>query len=135
MTMPHMNAEEFRAALESMNTGTLAAMLTPDVLWYEAGNPMPYAGREAVIERLTGASGPRPFGTSWAADLKNEVLLHAVVGDESTLLVSGTAKFERGGRMLGYHFMEHYKLDNGMVSERRSFLEAVPEEVSEFFAA
>ena len=133
--MPHMNAEDFRAALESMNTGTLSAMLTPDVLWYEAGNPIPYAGREAVIERLTGHSGPRPFGTRWAPDLTNEVQLHAVVGDETNLLVSGTAKFDRGGRTLGYHFMEHYKLVDGKVGERRSYLEAVPAEVTQFFAA
>lgn len=133
--MPHTSAEEFRAALESMNTGTLAEMLTPDVIWYEAGNPVPYTGRDAVIERLTGYSGPRPFGTSWAKDTKNEVELHCVLGDDSNLLVSGTAKFDRGGRALGYHFMEHYKLDNGKVTERRSFLEAVPEEVKEFFAS
>lgn len=133
--MPNLTAEELRAALESMNPATLAEILTPDVLWYEAGNPIPYAGREAVIERLTGHTGPRPFGTSWAGGTTNEVELHAVSGDESTLLVSGTAKFDRSGRTLGYHFMEHYTLDEGRVAERHSFLDAVPHQVEQFFAA
>jgi hypothetical protein len=118
-----------------MNTGTLAEMLAPDVQWYEAGNPTPYVGREAVIDRVTGATGPRPFGASRAADTSSQVRLHSVVGDDSNLLVAGTARFDRSGRSLAYRFMEHYRLADGVIIERRSVLEAVPDEVSEFFAS
>jgi hypothetical protein len=63
------------------------------------------------------------------------VIRHSVQAQDDSLLVAGTALFDRGHRSLGHRFMEHYTLSDGVVTERRSFLDAVPVEVEEFFAA
>src|SRR5437899_6415957 len=123
--MTHLNAQRY---LDMMKGGTpdfsaAATWLADDVQWYEAGRPDPLIGRDAVIARLS--QFPMEEGST------NE--LDAVLADDDSLVVFGRAHFEGPGGPLDYRYAEHYTLVDGVVTERRSFMDAVPDDVAKFF--
>ena len=57
----------------------------------------------------------------------------AIFGDDDHLVVAGRAHFRRGEQSLDYRFVEVHTLLDGKVTERRAFMDAVPEDVATFF--
>jgi ketosteroid isomerase-like protein len=95
-----------------------------DVRWYEAGNPQVIEGRSAVLARFASMPGDAPP----AIDIV------AAVADDDHLFVEGTAQFARGDQTLSYRFAERYTMRDGVVTERRAYMDAVPPDVAAFFA-
>jgi ketosteroid isomerase-like protein len=123
--MTHPNAQRYLDMMQGDNPDFSAAAtwLADDVVWFEAGNPEPFVGRDAVLARLS--QFPREEGNT------NE--LETVLADDDNLVVVGQAHFEGAGGPLDYRYVEHYLLSNGVVTERRSYMDAVPADVADFF--
>jgi ketosteroid isomerase-like protein len=124
--MAHPNVEKFQNAMSGgLDPSVLGELLAPNVVWYEAGNPEPFRGREAVLARMEGFPGDAP----------PVIETDAVLGDDDNLVVVGRAHFVRGTETLDYRYVEFYRLVDGRVAERRSFMDAVPEDVATFFGS
>lgn len=122
--MAHPNVEKYRQIMSGdFDPAQLAEVIADDVVWYEAGNPTPFTGRDAVVARMSGFPGDAPPA----------VELDAVLGDDDDLVVVGRAHFVKGEHTLDYRFVEHLTYRDGKVSERRSYMDAVPDDVAAFF--
>jgi ketosteroid isomerase-like protein len=126
----HPNVERIKAVMTSGSDGlpdaeAMRGLLAEDVVWREAGNPVPIRGREAVIARMSAA----PPGATMKVDAK------AVVGDDDAVIWEGYATFDIQGRHLEYPFVERYTMRDGKIVERQSYMDAVPAHAAEFFAA
>jgi len=122
--MVHPNVENYQRVLSSdLDPGEAAQLLAEDVRWYEAGNPEPIVGRDAVLARMS----------SFPGDAPPEIQVDAIFGDDDHLVVAGRAHFRRGEQTLDYRFVEVHTLLDGKVTERRAFMDAVPDDVATFF--
>ncbi|MFZ5871617.1 MAG: nuclear transport factor 2 family protein [Actinomycetota bacterium] len=124
--MAHPVVERYLSATERWQQGDMSAMadaFTDDVVWHEAGSKEPLRGKQAVLER---------FNAMGAAT--SQITLHSVVADDEHLAVFGHARFTRDGESIEYDYVEEMDLRDGLVSERWSFMDAVPDDVARFFA-
>lgn len=124
--MAHPNVEKYMSMVESgtmTDPTALREMLAEDVVWYEAGNPEPIRGRDAVVERMG----------SFPGDEDPTIEIVAAVSDDDHMLVEGTARFVQGDKSVSYRYVERYTMRDGVVTERRSFMDAVPGDVAAFF--
>lgn len=123
----HPVVERYREAVERFTHGDPAAItdaIADDVVWHEAGNPEPIRGKQAVVQRLGSMPGDSP----------PRVTLKSVLGDDEHLTVFGHAAFQRGDERCEYDYVEEMSLRDGLVVERWSFMDAVPDDVARFFA-
>jgi len=125
--MGHAVADKYQQAMEewqaSGSTSPLEATLADDVVWHEAGLTEAIHGKDAVLQRMQEMGGATP-----------EVTVRSVVGDDRHLSVFGHARFTRNGESCEYDYVEEMDLRDDKVVERWSFMDAVPEDVSRFFA-
>lgn len=123
--MAHPYVERYMSMVEAGmgDTDQLRSTLADDVVWYEAGNPEPLRGAGAVVERLGSFPGDEPPGLE----------IVAAVADDDHMFVEGIARFSAGERGITYRFVERYTMRDGVVTERRSFMDAVPDDVASFF--
>lgn len=111
-----------------MSSGTpdadaFAAMLAEDVRWYEAGNAEATAGKAAVLARLEAmGAGEAP-----------EVTTVATAEDDTHFFVEGVARWTRGSEELEYRFVERHTIVDGLITERRAYMDAVPADVAAWF--
>lgn len=124
----HPNALAYRHALKALVAGDLEPLrdlLSPDVVWHEAGNPDPIRGREAVLEIFQGMlDGP----------FEPQVELHDVLANDEHLVALVRARVARDGDEVEYPVVEIAHVHDGAVTERWAFMDAVPEDVAAFFA-
>ena len=113
-----LTAERFRSLSEAGDLTALGEYLADDVRWHEAGNPEVVVGREALMKRMGGM--PQDLTTD----------LDCVLGDDTNLVAIGTAHFGSGDKALSYRFVDHYVLSDGLVVQRRAYMDAVPAEVA-----
>lgn len=124
--MAHPNVERYRQVVGGeLDPDRLVDLLAEDVVWYEAGNPTPFVGRDAVIARLSGFPGDAP----------PSIEFDALLADDDHLVVVGRAHFEKDEQGLDYRFVEHLTFTDAKVTERRSFMDAVPDDVAAFFTS
>lgn len=123
--MAHPNVEKYLNMINSGMTdpSVLGDLLADDVRWYEAGNPQVIEGRDAVLARFASMPGDAP----------PKIDVVAAVADDDHLFVEGTAEFTQGDQTLAYRFAERYTMRDGLVAERRAFMDAVPPDVAAFF--
>jgi ketosteroid isomerase-like protein len=125
--MAHPNAERYLELINKFqgeDMSELGDLLAPDVVWHEAGNPDALRGRDAVVARMTGMG----TGTAPSVDVRT------VLADDDNIVCVGHAKFEREGQGVSYDYVEHMAMKDGLVTERWSYMDAVPGDVEAFFA-
>ncbi|MEP6760535.1 MAG: nuclear transport factor 2 family protein [Sporichthyaceae bacterium] len=125
--MTHPNETVARQVYEAFQTGdvdTLKGLVSPDVRWHEAGSPEVIQGREAVQARL-----------GMVAGLENDLELHTVLADDDHVVSLVTARLRKpNGDEVSYPVVEVVHVQDGMVTERWAFMDAVPPDVQAFFA-
>jgi uncharacterized protein len=124
--MAHATVERYRQAMDKLEQGDTTAMMdlvSDDVVWHEAGRAEPFRGKDAVMQRMSGMT-----------DVLPHVTLVSVLGDDDHLAVHGHAQMQRNGESCEYDFVEEMALRDGRVTERWSFMDAVPDDVARFFA-
>jgi ketosteroid isomerase-like protein len=125
--MEHPNAAAYRRLISEFASGDLDGLkgkLAPDVRWHEAGNPEPIEGREAVLQRIGGVGA-----------LQNDIELHDVLADEEHVVALIRARLRKpDGEQVEYPVVEVVHFDDGVVTARWAFMDAVPAEVGAFFA-
>ncbi|MFP5334416.1 MAG: nuclear transport factor 2 family protein [Actinomycetes bacterium] len=118
--------DRYRQAMELFARGDdsgLEASLADDVVWHEAGSDEVVRGKQAVMQRMARAYDVRP-----------DITLRSVLGDDEHLAVHGHARFTRDGEWCEYDFVEEMDVRDGRVVERWSYMDAVPDDVARFFA-
>lgn len=121
--MTHPNVEMYLKAFGSdsiPDASAVADMVADDVKWHEAGSEDVLQGRDAVVSRMTAIDS-----------VDASIDLRAVLGDDEHLVAVGHADFGE----IEYDYVEYYTLRDGQVTERWSYMDAVPEDVAKFFAA
>ena len=125
--MTHPNATVVTQAYEAFGKGdldTLKGLVSPDVKWHEAGNPETFQGREAVLERVG-------MGAAVAADIE----LHDVLADDDHVVSLIRARMRKpNGDEVSYPVVEIAHVEDGMITERWAFMDAVPADVAAFFS-
>lgn len=124
----HLNATLYRRAIAAFNAGdhdTLKGLIAADVVWHEAGDPQAVRGREAVLGR---------FGEV-ADDLEGDVRVIDILANDDRVVALLDVKMTRGMRKVRYTVVEVALIEDGMLVERWSFMDAVPTDVAEFLAA
>ncbi len=125
--MAHGNAEILRQVYEAFlkqDMATLETLISPQVRWHEAGSAKPIEGSEALAAR---------FATT--GDLVADVDLHDIVAGDDHAVALVTAHMRRSdGNDVTYRAVEVVHIEHGQVTERWAFMDAVPEDVQEFFA-
>jgi ketosteroid isomerase-like protein len=125
--MAHPNAEVVRQAYDAFLKGdpdTLKGLIAPDVVWHEAGTPEPIRGREAVAARMSGA-----------AELDNDVEIHDLIASDDHVVSLIRARLRKpNGDEVSYPVVEVAHIRDGMITERWSFMDACPDDVTAFFA-
>jgi ketosteroid isomerase-like protein len=125
--MTHPNEDVVRRAYEAFqkeDLDTLKGLVAPDVVWHEAGNPEPIRGREALSERMSGAAG-----------LDNDIDLHDLIASDDHVVSLIRARLRKpNGDEVSYPVVEVAHVRDGMITERWSFMDACPEDVTAFFA-
>jgi ketosteroid isomerase-like protein len=124
--MAHPNAERYQSMFTPGSTPdpeVLRDFLAPDVRWHEAGSTETMVGPDAVVARMAG------MGVGSTA----EVSLDAVLADDDHLIVVGHARMHRDDQEVSYRYVEYYTMQDGKVTERWSFMDAVPADVAAFF--
>lgn len=124
----HPNAATFRDALADMMQGnfdTFGKMLAADVVWHEAGNPQPLRGRDAVMEIFAGLVD---------SGLEFEDELREVLANDEHLMALIDGRIRKGDTEIVYPVVEIARLNEGKITERWAFMDAVPPDVAAFFA-
>lgn len=124
----HPNAAAFRHAIAEMMQGNLASfreLLAADVVWHEAGNSQPLRGRDAVMGI---------FENLLASGLEFEDDLHVVLANDEHLAVFIWARIRKGDAEITYPVAEIAYLQEGKITERWAFMDAVPADVAAFFS-
>ncbi len=125
--MTHDDADILRQAYDAFRTqdmATLETLVSPRVRWHEAGLEQPIEGREALAARFATASG-----------LVSEIDLHDVVAGDEHCVALVTAHLRKpDGDHVTYRAVEVVHVEDGMITERWAYMDAVPAEVQEFFA-
>ncbi len=123
--MAQSYADIYRRSLEEMMQGrsdTLSSALADDVVWHEAGNPQPLRGKQAVLDRFSAMQGAAP-----------DVQIKSSLADNDYLSIFGHAKFQQGGQTCEYDYVEELQFRGDKIVERWSFMDAVPDDVDQFF--
>jgi predicted SnoaL-like aldol condensation-catalyzing enzyme len=123
--MAQSHADIYRRSLDELMQGrsdTMSAALADDVVWHEAGNPQPMHGKQAVLERFSAMQGAAP-----------DVRIKSSLEDNDYLSIFGHAKFEQGGQTCEYDYVEELQFSGDKIVERWSFMDAVPDDVDQFF--
>ena len=125
--MTHPNATVAVQAYEAFQKGdvdTLKALIDPDVVWHEAGNPEPIRGLEALQARFVIPS-----------QIENDIDLHAVMADDDHVVTLVRARLRKpDGAEVSYPVVEVAHVKDGKITERWSFMDATPADVQQFFA-
>ncbi len=125
--MAHRNAEIYQQAYEAfLKQDAEAAMklMAPDVRWHEAGAAEPIEGRDAVAARFT-----------MTGDLAADVDVHEMLASDDHVVALITAHMRKpSGEDISYRAVEVVHVEDGRISERWAFMDAVPTDVQEFFA-
>ena len=125
--MDHPNATLYRELMAKMTSGDVEAVwerIDPDVRWHEAGNPEVIIGREAVRDRLVGLS-----------TMDGDIDIHDVLAnDEHVLAMLRVSLSSPTGQTVEYPVVEIAHMRDGKVTERWSFMDACPDDVTAFFA-
>jgi ketosteroid isomerase-like protein len=124
--MEHPNATLYRDLMSKMTSGDIegiAELMAPDIRWHEAGNPEVIEGREAVRERFAGVGA-----------IGGDVDLHDVLAnDEHVVAMLRVSLRQPSGDSVDYPVVEVAHVQDGRVTERWSFMDACPEDVTRFF--
>jgi ketosteroid isomerase-like protein len=125
--MEHPNAQLYRQLMAAVQAGDVKGVtqaLSPDLRWYEAGSPE-VLGRDAVVQRLGAVS----------QDLTGRVDLHDVLADDDHVVAMlRVALCKPDGSEVDYPAVEVAHLVDGRITERWSFMDACPPDVTAFFA-
>jgi ketosteroid isomerase-like protein len=123
----HPNAARYRALMAAFDAGdanALTAALAPDVRWHEAGNPDVIVGRDAVVARMSGMD-----------NLDANIELHDVVAnDEHCVAMLSVDLRKPDGAHVAYPVVEVVHVRDDVVTERWAFMDASPDDVTQFFA-
>ncbi|MGH3507364.1 MAG: nuclear transport factor 2 family protein [Nocardioidaceae bacterium] len=126
--MDHPNATLYRDLMAKMTAGDVDGaweLVDPAVRWHEAGNPDVIVGRDAVRDRLTAMSA-----------IHGDLDIHDVLAnDEHVLAMLRVSLTGPAGKSVEYPVVEVAHVSDGKVTERWSFMDACPEDVTAFFAA
>lgn len=126
--MAHPNEDAVRRAYDAFDKGdldTLKGLVAADVTWHEAGNPEPIRGREAVLQRAAAAAG-----------LETDIDVHAILADDDHVVTLLRARLRKpNGEEVSYPVVEVAHVRDGMLTERWSFMDACPDDVTAFFAS
>jgi ketosteroid isomerase-like protein len=124
--MAHPNEDVVRKAYEAFEKGdvdTLKGLVSPDVTWHEAGNPVPIQGRDAVMQRAAAATG-----------LENDIDVHDILASDEHVVSLLRARLRKpNGDEVSYPVVEVAHIQDGMLTERWSFMDACPDDVTAFF--
>lgn len=124
----HPNAQVYRRFLQAFmdsDWDAVEQVVAPSVVWHEAGNPEPLRGRDAVLDRL------RSLDTG---DFDNSATIHDVVANDDHVVAMVRAAIRHGDRQISYPAVEVAHVRDGMVTERWAMMDAVPDDVDEFFS-
>jgi ketosteroid isomerase-like protein len=110
-------------AFNSLDTQTVASLLSDDVEWHEIGRAEPIRGKAALAERFSGSM------PTW--QITSEI--HDVLANDehAVALVSATATME--GASFTYRTAEIYHVRGGKITARWAFSDDTAR-ISEFFA-
>lgn len=125
--MTHPNADVVQRSYDAFQKGdqdSLASLLSPDIVWHEAGNPEPRRGHEAMRELAQAAAG-----------LENDIDVHAILADDEHVVSLIRARMRKpNGDEVSYPVVEVAHVRDGVITERWAFMDAVPADVQAFFA-
>lgn len=125
--MAHRNAEIYRQLYDMFLKQDIAGakeLVADDVRWHEAGAPDAVVGKDAVLQRLS-------LGESLTADVD----VHDILADDDHVVALITAHMRKpNGDDITYRAVEVAHMRDGKVTERWSFMDAVPDDVGRFFA-
>jgi ketosteroid isomerase-like protein len=125
--MAHPNIDVVQQAYDAFlkgDTELMSQAIAPDVIWHEAGDPEPLRGREAVVARMGGASG-----------LDNDIEMHDLIASDDHVVSLLRVRLRKpNGDEVSYPAVEVAHIRDGMITERWSFMDACPEDVTAFFA-
>ena len=126
--MAHPNAEKYRRLTDAFrdgDAGVLRDALAEDVRWHEAGNPDMLEGRDAVMERMSGA-----------ADVQGKLDVRTVLADDEHVVAwLDVALSKPDGSSVAYPVVEVARMRDGQVVERWAYMDACPDDVTQFFAS
>jgi ketosteroid isomerase-like protein len=125
--MEHRNADLYRRVIAAFQSGDIVAVqdaLAPSVRWHEAGRPEAM-GREAVLQQLSGA----------VKRIDGIVAVHAVLADDEHVIgLINVSLRKPDGTEIAYPAIEVMHMSDGLITERWSFMDSCPPDVSAFFA-
>ena len=123
----HPNAELYRRLTAAFQEGDLDAIrggLAVDVQWHEAGDPTVLDGRDAVLQRMTGA----------AVHVQGRIDVHDVLADDEHVVAMLNVSLRKpDGSEVSYPAVEVAHMSDGRVTERWLFMDACPSDVEAFF--
>jgi ketosteroid isomerase-like protein len=120
----HPNAELYRRLTAAFQEGDLDAIrggLAVDVQWHEAGDPTVLDGRDAGLQRMTGAA------------VHVEGRIDVLADDEHVVAMLNVSLRKPDGSEVSYPAVEVAHMSDGRVTERWSFMDACPSDVEAFF--
>jgi ketosteroid isomerase-like protein len=125
--MAHRNAETYRQLYEyflKRDVEGAKELISPDVRWHEAGLAEPIRGLDALVERF-----------STTGNLSPDVDIHDILANDEHTIALVTARMRKAsGDTVSYKAVEVMHFEDGMLTERWAFMDAVPEDVQAFFA-
>ena len=124
----HPNAQVYRRFLQAFmdsDWDAVEQVVAPSVVWHEAGNPEPLRGRDALLDRLRSLD---------PGDFDNSATIHDVVANDDHVVAMVRAAIRHGDRQISYPAVEVAHVRDGMVTERWAMMDAVPDDVDEFFS-
>lgn len=125
--MAHRDAETYRQLYDCFLKQDIEAakeLISPDVRWYEAGAAEPITGRDALVERFSTTGGLTP-----------DVDVHDILADDEHTVALITARMSKpDGESVTYRAVEVVHFEDGKLTERWAFMDAVPDDVQAFFA-
>jgi ketosteroid isomerase-like protein len=123
----HPNAELYRRLTTAFQAGDLDSIrdgLAVDVQWHEAGEATVVDGRDAVLERMTGT----------VAHIEGRVDVHDVLADDDHVVAMLNVSLRKpDGSEVTYPAVEVAHMSDGRVTERWSFMDSCPPDVTAFF--
>jgi uncharacterized protein len=125
--MEHPNAGLYRRVTAAFPLGDIDAVkdaLAPDLRWHEAGNPE-VMGREAVLQQMSGN----------VKRIDGNIAVHDVLAnDEHVVALINVALRKPDGSEIAYRAIEVAHMSDGLITERWSFMDSCPSDVSAFFS-
>jgi len=125
--MEHPNAQLYRrltAAFQAGDIDTVQGALAAGLRWHEAGNPE-VLGRQAVLQQMSGA----------IRRIDGSIAVHDVLAnDEHVIAMINVALRKPDGSEIAYPAIEVAHISDGLITERWSFMDSCPAEVTAFFS-